>query len=529
MKPLLPGLARTARPEEIHARRYLIAITVTLATVLLTLDVTIVSVAVPSMMGNLGATLDEIAWVTTGFILASVIVLPISSWLGDWFGRRNYFSLSVLAFTIASVMCGMSSSLEGLVFWRVVQGMAGGGLVSSAQVALIDSFPPREVGIGMAIWGTGLMLGPAIGPPLGGWLTETLSWPWIFYVNLPVGGLALVLALMYVPDSPTAKKPPRVDFAGLLLLAAGVGCLQALLERGEHLDWLASREIVAYCMVCPLALALLAWHELRCPHPVVNVRVFANRQFTVSMLLMAMVGLAGTTYIFAFPVLLQTIHGYNAAQAGMAIMPFMLGSILGFIVAGKLSSMPGLDLRWLVTAGALLAGLGYWEHSYLTGDSSAADFIVPQLCLGLGQPLGLLAMTALSTATLRHDQVPGGNGLINFARQLGGSLGVALFATSVAHFHGTSRGELIRHVSLFADAASARLAMFRELLLSQGTPLAVAPRKALMLLDMQVNLQAQIVAFNQTMAVFALAVAGVVLAIPFLTTGHASSGAGPNH
>lgn len=529
MKSIFPALARTATSEEMYARRYLIAITVTLATVLLTLDVTIVSVAVPAMMGNLGATLDEVAWVTTGFILASVIVLPISSWLGDWFGRRNYFSLSVLVFTGASMMCGLSTSLEQLVFWRVVQGMAGGGLVSSAQVALIDSFPPRELGIGMAIWGTGLMLGPAIGPPLGGWLTETLSWPWIFYVNLPLGAIALVLALMYVPDSPSAKKPEKVDFVGLLLLALGVGCLQALLERGEHLDWLASREVVAYCVIVPLALALLAWHELRCPHPVVNVRVFSNRQFAVSMLLMAMVGLAGTTYIFAFPVLLQSIHGYSAVQAGVAILPFMLGSILGFVITGKLCSIPGLDQRWLVAAGALLAGYGYWQHSFLTGDSAAADFILPQLSLGLGQPLGLLAMTALSTATLRHDQVPGGNGLINFARQLGGSLGVALFATSVAHFHGASRGELIRHVSTFSDEVAARLALFQNLVVSHGTPLAVAPRKALMLLDMQVNLQAQIVAFNQTMAVFALGIAGVVLAIPFLTTGRPVSAAELSH
>lgn len=529
MKPLLPALARATSPDAAYAHRYLMAITVTLATVLLTLDVTIVSVAAPAMMGNLGATLDEVAWVTTGFVLASVIVLPISSWLGDWFGRRNYFALSVLLFTVASLMCGFSSSLESLVFWRVVQGLAGGGLVSTAQVALIETFPPKEVGIGMAIWGIGLMIGPAIGPPLGGWLTETLSWPWIFYVNVPIGAVALVLALMYVPDSRFARKPEKVDFWGLLLLAAGIGCLQALLERGERLDWLASREIIAYCVICPLALGLLVWHELRCAHPVVNIRVFANRQFTVSMLLMATVGLAGTTYIFAFPVLLQTLHNYSAAQAGMAILPFMLGSIGGFVITGKLISIPGLDLRWIVALGAILAGLGYWQHSYLTGDSGGADFILAQLTIGIGQPMGMLSMTALSTATLRQEQVAGGNGLINFARQLGGSLGIALFATLVTHFNSVSRGELIRHINVFSDAAKEHLAMFQSLVISHGAPLTTASRKALLLLEMEVGHQARIIAFNQTMAIFAFGIAAIALAAPLLTTGRATGPKSPSH
>ena len=529
MRPLLPSLARTSAEKDAYARRYLIALTVTLATILLTLDVTIVSVAVPAMMGNLGATLDEVAWVTTGFVLASVIVLPISSWLSDWFGRRNYFALSILVFTAASLMCGLASSLEGLVFWRVIQGLAGGGLVSTAQVALLETFPPAEVGAGMSIWGIGLMLGPAIGPPFGGWLTETFSWPWIFYVNLPLGALALLLALIYVPDSRFARKPEKVDFLGLILLAVGVGCLQAFLERGERLDWFASREIVAYALICPMSLGLLVWHELRCAHPVVDVRVFANRQFAVSMVIMLIVGLCGTTYIFAFPVLMQGIHGYSAAQAGLAILPFTLGNLAGFIVTGKLISRPGLDLRWFIALGILLAGVGYWQHSHLTSASSAADVLLAQLILGIGPPIGLLSMTALSTATLPQRQVAGGNGLINFARQLGGSLGIALFATLVAHFHAVSRGELVRHVNAFAAGAREQLALLKGLAIAHGTPVAAASRKALLLLNMEVNHQAQIIAFNQSMAFLAVCVAATALAVPLLATGRATGAASPSH
>lgn len=529
MKPLLPALARTTDPRAAYAKRYVIAIIVTMATVLLTLDVTIVSVAVPSMMGNLGATLDEIAWVTTGYILASVIVLPISGWLGDWFGRRNYFCLSILLFTFASVMSGLSSTLGELVFWRLIQGLAGGGLISTAQVVLIEIFPPLELGVGMSIWGTGMIIGPAIGPPLGGWLTEVLSWPWIFYVNLPVGALTLLLALMYVPDSRFAKKPEKVDVIGLVLLIVGVGCLQALLERGERLDWLASREVIAYCVVCPVALVLLVIHELRCPHPVVNVRLFANRQFSASLLLMIMVGIAGTTYIFAFPVMLQTIHGYSAVKAGLAILPFMLGNIFGFIITGKLLSRPKIDLRWLLVLGSLLVFVGYWQHTHTTGASAVSDFLWAQLIFGVGQPIGMLAMTALSTATLPREQVAGGNGLVNFARQMGGSLGIALFATFLSHFHGTSRGELLRHVNSFSEIATSRLAHYRDFLISHGTPLTTAPQKAMLLLDMEVNREAQVIAFNQTMGVFAFIILFFVLAVPLLSTGRTSAKVEPVH
>lgn len=525
MKPLLPALARTTTPEAAYAHRFLITITVTLATVLLTLDMTVVAVAIPSMMGNLGATLDEIAWVSTGYILASVIMLPISSWMADWFGRRNYYALSILVFTLASLMCGLSSSLEQLVFWRLVQGLAGGGLLSTAQVTLMDVFPPAEVGVGLAIWGTGLMLGPSIGPPFGGWLTETLSWPWVFYVNLPVGTLVLVMTLMFVPDSRFARKPEKIDFLGLVLLVVGVGCLQALLERGERLDWLDSREILAYCFICPISLVVLMWHELRCPHPILHVRVFGNQQFRVSVLLLGMTGFSTITYGFAFPVLMQTVYGYSAVQAGWAIMPCVGASIVGFFVAGKLTSRPGLDLRWPIALGSLVTGIGYWEHTYFTSSSSASDVVLAQLMIGLGQPLSMLPTIALGSATLRKEQVAGANALINFGRQLGGSLGVALFATLLAHFHGLGRGELIRHATAFADAAQVHLTLFRQLVVSHGTPATTAPRQALKLLDMEVGHQAHIIAFNQSMAVFALCVIASAFLVLLLTVGRPAQGA----
>lgn len=525
MKPILPALSQTGSPEAAYKKRYLITMTVTLATVLLTLDVTIVSVAIPSMMGTLGATLDEIAWVSTGYILATVIVMAIASWLSDLLGRRNYFVLSILFFTLASVMCGFSSSLGELVFWRVVQGFSGGGLVTSAQMALMETFPASELGKAMGIWSVGVMLGPTLGPPLGGWLTETLSWPWIFYVNLPVGGAVLLLSLIYVPDSRFAKKPGYIDFVGLILMTIGIGCLQALLERGHQLDWLASKEVVAYCYLIPGALALLVWHELRSEHPIINMHLWANRQFVACTLLMTATGFVTTAYLFAFPVLVQKVQGQNAVDAGLAILPYMLTNVVGFMTVGKLMTRPGIDLRWLVAMGTLCGGIGLWGHSTFTAESGGMDFLVPQIILGFSSPLCLMPLTVLSTARLPTELVSSGNALISFARQIGGSFGIAVFATLTAHFYKTSRGELIRHLNSFTDIANARLEMFSQLMLNQGAAITEAPRKALLLLDTLVNRQAQVIAFNQSMAALAL-IALLILTVPLIVTGRPGNNIG---
>src|SRR5262247_3024648 len=226
--------------QDRYRYRYIIAITVSLASVLELLDTSIVNVAIPHMMGNLGATLDQIAWVSTGYIVANVIVLPITGWLSAYFGRRRYFAGSIALFTIASFFCGNSHSLTELVFWRIVQGLGGGALLSTAQAVLYEVFPPKEYGVAMAIFGVGVMVGPTLGPTLGGWITDTFSWPWIFYINLPFGVFAFLLTLAYVRDSRYARRVDRVDWPGLALLALGVGTLQTMLERGERLDWFAS-------------------------------------------------------------------------------------------------------------------------------------------------------------------------------------------------------------------------------------------------------------------------------------------------
>src|SRR5918911_1171188 len=242
-----------------YAHKYLIAVAVTLAATLELIDTSIVNVAIPHMMGNLGATLDEIAWVSTGYIIANVIVIPMSGWLSAWFGRKRYFVGSILLFVLSSFFCGAATSLGGLVFWRVVQGIGGGALLSTAQSTLYESFPPEEAGVGMAIFGMGVMVGPTLGPTLGGWITDNYNWPWIFYINVPLGVAAAIMAYVYVRDAEHQERAERVDYLGIVLLAVSVGSLQFMLERGERYDWFESRLVTALAATAALSFAWLVW------------------------------------------------------------------------------------------------------------------------------------------------------------------------------------------------------------------------------------------------------------------------------
>src|SRR2546427_581864 len=269
--PFSPALA-----NDRYKYKYLIAITVSLASVLELLDTSIVNVAIPHMMGNLGATLDQIAWVSTGYIVANVIVLPITGWLSAYFGRQRYFAGSIALFTLASFLCGNAGSLGALVFWRIVQGLGGGALLSTSQAILYEEFPREEYGTAMAIFGVGVMVGPTLGPTVGGWITDTYGWPWIFYINIPFGMLALALTMSFINDSRHQERSTRVDFVGLGLLAVGIGALQTMLERGERLDWWSSGQVRLLAITSALSLITFIWHELRTEDPVFDLRILQS-------------------------------------------------------------------------------------------------------------------------------------------------------------------------------------------------------------------------------------------------------------
>ncbi|HMH25182.1 MAG TPA: DHA2 family efflux MFS transporter permease subunit, partial [Gemmatimonadaceae bacterium] len=322
-EPLVEPLAATT---EGAPHKYLIAFAVVLAALMQVIDSSIVNVALPDMMGNLGASLDEIAWVSTGYILASVIIIPLTGWLGEFFGRKRYFVGSIIIFTIASFLCGASHSLGALVFWRVVQGLGGDALMTVSQAVLFESFPRKEAGTAMALFGLGVMVGPTIGPTLGGWLTDNYGWPWIFYVNLPVGVLAAAMIIGYVHDPEYQRRPPSIDYMGIALLAVSVGSLQYLLEQGQREDWFDSRFMIFLAVTGIVTGAWLVWRELTIDEPVIDFRVLRHRQMWVGTLLGVVMGIGLFASVFTLPVFLQGNLRMTAQQTGIVLLPGALAT-----------------------------------------------------------------------------------------------------------------------------------------------------------------------------------------------------------
>lgn len=524
--PLPRGGARAAADDP-YARRYLIAMTVTLASVLEILDTSIVNVAIPHMMGTLGATLDQIAWVSTGYVVANVIVLPITGWLAARFGRRRYFAASIALFTLASFFCGNAASLGALVFWRIVQGIGGGALLSTSQSILYEVFPREEFGTAMAIFGMGVMVGPTLGPTLGGYITDAMGWPWIFYINIPLGILALAATLAWIKDSRFAQKITSVDWIGLGLLIAGIGALQTMLERGERLDWFESGEVVALALVSVVSLVMFVWHELRTEHPIVDLRILKSRQLSAGIAFAAMLGCCLYATVFVLPVYLQTLLGFTAEQTGFVTLPGALASAVTMAMMARM--MGKIDARLLVVAGVSIFMLSMWMHSHFTTQSGQSDFFWPLILRGIGLGLVFVPMTNLALADLPMEQIPQGTGLYNLTRQLGGSIGIAVTATLVSRFRGENYAALSEHVSRYGEATRERLAMITQGLIARGMPASIAETQAIGIIQRQVMGQAAMLSYERIFLMFGM---GMVLALPLLLLmrkGKGGAGGGAAH
>ena len=519
-----PPLVADADP---YRNRYLIAIAVTLASVLELIDTSIVNVALPDMMGNLGATLDEIAWVSTGYIIANVIVIPMSGWLSAYFGRRKYLAGSIMLFVVASFLCGAAHTLVELVAFRIVQGVGGGALLSTAQATLFEAFPPEEVGIGQAIFGVGVMVGPTIGPTLGGWIVDNYQWPWIFYINVPLGILAAILVLTYVRNASHQERSRTVDVAGIALLTVCIGSLQWMLERGERNDWFDSRFIVTLLVVSIASGVLLVWRELTAREPVIDFRVFKSRQLTAGVLIAAMLGLALYGSVFVLPIFLQQLHGMTAWQTGKIILPGALASAVTMGVVGRNAGR--LDARVTVTAGSLLFLLSMWMLSRLTLDAGAADMFWPLIWRGTGLGLIFVPLTNATMADLETERLAQGTGMFNLTRQLGGSLGIAVMATLLGRFAAQNRAALVSHLASGDAGSTARLAALTQGMVAKGASLVVAKQQALALLDAQVMAQANVLAFSRIYLLSGLLLCTALPLLFLFKTGKGRGSAGPVH
>ena len=444
---------------EVGARRAIVTLAVIVAAMIEIIDTTIVNVALPTIQGNLGADIAQGTWIVTGYIIANVIVIPITPWLQMRFGRRNYFVASIVVFTIASFLCGISSSLGMLVMFRLLQGLAGGGLISTAQTILSDTYPRSQQGLATGIFAMGVIVGPAVGPVLGGVLTDVLSWRWAFFVNVPIGALAAFLAATYLRD-PEAPRAVPLDRVGLGLLAIGLGSLQYVLDQGQQNDWFSDGTIVAFSLVSAAGIiAFLTWELIGTKHPIVNLRVLRYRPIAIGSALSVALGFTLFGGVLLVPQYVQSILGFTATMSGqLFLVQAGTSGLLTFVSVGLLQSGK-VQAKYLVGLGFLMLGLGNWMlfHIYTPGTDFRA-FVLPLMVLGLGMSQIFVPLTIASVGAVPDDIVPDAAAFTNLARQLGGSVSTALLVTVAQRASTADYAQLASGLTL-GNAAVANYAM----------------------------------------------------------------------
>ncbi len=410
----------------------LITLTVMLGLVMAIIDTTIVNVAIDTIGGNLGATVDEVAWVATGYILASVVIMPLNGWLTALLGRKKFYAISLAIFTVASFLCGTARSIWVLVFYRVVQGIGGGALQPTAQAIMFETYPPERRGSAMAIFGLAAMVGPAIGPTLGGWIVDNASWPLIFYINVPIGIAAFLMTLAFIPNPKYIAKPKGgIDWIGLGLLTAGLASLQFVLEQGERDDWFSSQTILLLSAIAVVTLVVFVFKSLRDRHPLVNLQVFKFRSFSFGSILAIVMGfgLFGTALIL--PLFFQTILGFTAFDTGMALMPGALATAVSMMIVGRILNR--IDGRWSIVIGTLGFAWATWMLGGLNVQAGYWDVFWPRLLQGFALGFLFVPLTTIALGDVPVPELAGATGVFTLLRQLGGSLGIAILTTLLTH------------------------------------------------------------------------------------------------
>jgi DHA2 family multidrug resistance protein len=461
------------------------------------LDTSVANVALTHIQGSLSAGQDEVTWVLTSYLVANAVVIPMSGWLARIMGRKRYLLASLVVFTISSLLCGLATSLEELILFRVIQGIGGGGLQPMSQAILMESFPPQQRGLAMAIYGMGVVVGPIMGPLVGGYLTDNYSWRWIFYINLPVGLLALGMIISYIFDPPYQErraKGEQVDYAGLALLALGLGSLQLVLDRGQQDDWFSSNLMTALAVTAGVCLTALVFWELRHPRPVLDLRVLKDRSFATGNLVMFMAFFAFFGSIVLLPLYLQSLMGYTAVLAGLVLGPGGALALLIMPLVGKLTEK--VDARWLLGVG--LAFNAFSVH-YMSGFNLQIDLaasVLGRVVQGVGMPFIFVSCAFVTMAYVPRPQMNNASAIFNLLRNLGGSFGTAFVTTLLARraqFHQARLGE---HLSPYDLGLSLGLDQLQGALAERLGDYADLGGLALGRIYGQLQLQAAAMSFN---------------------------------
>ena len=471
---------------------WLIAISVMLATFMEVLDTSIAAVALPYIAGSLSATNDEATWVLTSYLVANAIILPASSWFSLKFGRKRFLIACIIIFTISSFACGAAWNLGMILIARAVQGAGGGALQPLSQAILLESFPPEKRGSALAVFALGVVVAPVLGPTLGGWLTDTYSWRWAFYINIPVGIFAVLMILRYVEDPPYIKnaKPGRIDGIGLGLLAVWLGALQIILDKGQEDDWFGATWIRWATLLLVVAFVAFLIRELTAKKPLVDLRVFRYRNFAVGCALIALFGGAIYGLITLLPLFYQELLGYTALAAGWAVMPRGIGAIMAMPIIGALTNR--IDNRWLAASGFALFGIAGLWFGQVNLAISQWSFLWAIVLSGLGSGAVFVPLSAISVAPLKNEEIGNASGLYNLFRNVGGSVGISVVNTIVARHEQLHQSELVHSLSPSSLVFQDRLQALERYLYLQGYGPVDAMRKAYALIGRELSAQARL-------------------------------------
>jgi DHA2 family multidrug resistance protein len=494
--PVVPGMSKLARrAAENGWLKWAIVLSASFAAILEVVDVSIVNVALPYMQGNLGATLSEIGWVSTGYSIANVIVIPLSAWLGLRFGKKRYFIFSLVAFTLASVLCGLATNLIMLIVGRVIQGLGGGGLLAKAQALMFETVPREEQGKASLIFTLGVIAGPAIGPALGGYLTDNFGWRWIFFINVPLGIFAVFMCSTFLlPDDPKARKNNAVDWLGILFLAIGIGSFQTVLEQGQQDDWLSSAFIQRMAIFSVIGIALFIWQELRVEHPAVDLRVLRYRSLAAGSILSLAVGMGLYGTIFVVPVFAQTVLQFTATKTGLLLVPGALASAAATFTLAPLGKI--LSPRQLIALGCCITIGVMFAFTKINSDTGAQQFFWPLIWRGVGTVIMFLPLSIATLGSLPKKDVSSGSGFFSLTRQLGGSIGIAAITTLVAKQQFIHRAQLIYDASDLNPSYQPRLDASTSYFNSTSGDPTLIHNRALSLIDQAINGQAALLSYR---------------------------------
>jgi DHA2 family multidrug resistance protein len=483
------------------ANRWLIAIAVMSSAIMEVLDTSVVNVSLPHIAGSMSASVDEATWVLTSYLIANAVILPISGWLANLIGRKRLLLTVVSGFTISSVLCGLAPSLGALIFFRVLQGTTGGGLQPLSQAVLLEEFPPEERGEAMALWGMGIVAAPILGPTLGGWITDTYSWRWVFYINVPIGIFSLLMISRFLYDPPHIRRGTlRVDLWGLGMLAVGMAALQIMLDKGQEEDWFASHFIVALAVIAAVMLTIFVIRELYTPQPIVRFRLLKYRNFAAGIVLITILGFVLYGSLVLLPLFMQTLLGWTAVTAGIWTSPRGIATALCMPLVGYLLGK-GWDARGMLIFGFVVASMAFFGYSHMSLESGTWDILTYQINQGAGMAFIFVPLTVATMDPIPKAETGYATSLYSVMRNIGSSVGISFVTTWVARRSQFHQSILVAHVTPYDLRSQEFLGQVRGFFFHRGFDWSTAGHGGLGILYAMLQKQAALISFVEVFRV----------------------------